>query len=33
MTKEEMLEYIRQNIEDADIDTISYVYWIMIENE
>jgi hypothetical protein len=33
MTKEEMLEYIRQNIEEADLETISYIYWLMIENE
>ena len=33
MTKEEMLEYIRENIEEAYIETISYIYLLMIENE
>ena len=33
MTKEEMLEYIFENIEEADLETIAYIYWLMIENE
>lgn len=33
MSREEMLEYIRQNLEDADTETVAYIYWVLIENE
>lgn len=33
MSREEMLEYIRQNLEEADTETIAYIYWVLIENE
>ena len=33
MSREEMLEYIRQNLEEADTETVAYIYWVLIENE
>ena len=33
MSREEMLEYIRQNLDDADTETVAYIYWVLIENE
>lgn len=33
MTKEEMLEYIREALDQLDEETISYIYWLLIEGE
>lgn len=32
MSKEEMLEYIKEALESAEEETIAFIYWELVEN-
>lgn len=33
MSQIEMLEYIQEALQEADEETLAYIYWLLLENE